>query len=241
MTLKHVLRKYMWKLGLDISRYNPLYNPLARKESLMNLCEIGVVLDVGAGFGQFSKLLRSQGYKRRIISFEPLSSEFKRLEENARKDRDWRVFNYALGDVCCQGEINVAGNKRSSSLLEMLPSHLLSAPDSKYVGKEKIEVKTLDSIFFDICSESDNIFLKIDTQGYETKILEGAKKSLSSIALIQLEMSFIPLYKDEALFCELYEYLFNLGYRLISLEEVLAEEKSCQLQQVDGLFCRLCQ
>lgn len=241
MTLLPVLRHYMWKLGLDISRYNPLYNPLARKETLMKLCDIDVVLDVGAGYGQFSKLLRSQGYKKRIISFEPLSSEFKRLEALARKDRDWRIFNFALGNVCGQGELNVALNKRSSSLLEMLPSHVLSAPDSIYVGKEKIEVKTLDSLFCDICSESDNIFLKIDTQGYERKVLEGAKKSLSSVSLIQLEMSFIPLYKDETLFCDLYDLLVNLGYRLISLEEVLAEGKSYQLQQVDGLFCRFFQ
>lgn len=147
----------MWKLGLDISRYNPLYNPLARKEALMKTCDIDVVLDVGAGFGQFARLLRSQGYKRRIISFEPLSSEFKTLKENARKDRDWRVFNCALGDVCCQEEINVSLNKKSSSLFEMLPSYVLSAPDSIYVGKKKL--KSRHSIrFFVIYARREIIF-----------------------------------------------------------------------------------
>lgn len=62
---------------------------------------------------------------------------------------------------------------------------------------------------------------------------------MSSVSLIQLEMSFIPLYKDETLFCDLLDLLVNLEYRLISLEEVLAEGKSYQLQQVDGLFHRI--
>ena len=123
----------------------------------------------------------------------------------------------------------------------MLPSHVSSAPDSSYIGKEKIEQITLDSVFDEIYSENDHVYLKIDTQGYEKKILEGAAKSLASIDTLQLEMSFIPLYEGEALFCELYEYLYGRGYRLIALEEVLADQKSCQLQQVDGLFHRALQ
>jgi len=236
MSVLSVLRKCGWKLGLDISPYHRLYNAKARKKAIMQLKGIDVVLDVGAGDGRFSKLLRSQGYKKRIVSFEPLSTEFRSLERNSSRDREWRVFNFALGSSCAQKEINVALNKRSSSFLEMLPAHYQSAPDSIYIGKERVEVKTLDSIFDMVCSESDKIFLKIDTQGYEKRVLDGAKQSLSAICLIQMEMSFVPLYKDEASFCELYEFLFDLGFRLISLEEVLADGETYQLQQVDGLF-----
>ena len=231
----------MRKFGFNVTRYHPLYDPSARKKALLSGCNIDVVLDVGASRGQFALHLRSLGYKNRIVSFEPLSSEFERLKKNARNDSAWKVYHCALGDICCRGEINVAANKESSSLLKMLPSHVSAAPDSSYIGKEEIEQETLDSVFADICSENDRVFLKIDTQGYEKKVLEGAAESLPSIDTVQLEMSFIPLYEGEALFCELFEYLHGRGHRLIALEEVLADQKSWQLQQVDGLFHRALQ
>lgn len=59
----------------------------------------------------------------------------------------------------------------------MLPAHLDSAPASKFVGKEEIEVRKLDSVFHFFCEEGDSIMIKIDTQGYEKNVLEGAKIS----------------------------------------------------------------
>jgi FkbM family methyltransferase len=107
--------------------------------------------------------------------------------------------NVALGDAQENGTINIAGNSFSSSIYNMLPTHLASAPESKYIGQERIRIETLDSIFDSHCSNQQDILLKIDVQGFEEKVLAGAKNSLPFINTIQLEMSLTPLYDGELL------------------------------------------
>jgi len=57
----------------------------------------------------------------------------------------------------------------------MLPSHLKSAPNSKYIGKEAIDIKTLDALFGDLCKTAKNVYMKIDTQGFESKVLKWSQ------------------------------------------------------------------
>ncbi len=47
------------------------------------------------------------------------------------------------------------------------------------------------------------IYLKIDTQGYESEVLKGAERALAQIDTVELEMSLVPLYKGQLLFCDL--------------------------------------
>lgn len=89
--------------------------------------------------------------------------------------------------------INIAGNSYSSSILKMLPSHVEASPESEYIGHEVIEVKTIDSIFPFLRNKGRNFYLKIDTQGFEERVINGAADSLQFIKLVQLEMSLIPL------------------------------------------------
>ena len=74
----------------------------------METCGINVVLDVGANVGQYGTGLRNVGYTGRIVSFEPLSTEFKQLSAKATADGAWQSLNFALGDVDGSSEINVS-------------------------------------------------------------------------------------------------------------------------------------
>ena len=240
MSIKHELKKFLWKVGYDISRFTPTSHPLARKKLLFESYEIDTVLDIGANSGQFVQQLRGDiGYTRRILSFEPLSTAFELLKLNAKDDAAWEVFNFAIGDTEEKQEINIAGNSYSSSLLNMLPSHLKSAPNSKYIGKEVIDVKTLDSIFGDLCKVPKNIYMKMDTQGYESKVLQGAENSLAHIDTVQMEMSLVPLYAGELLFNEMCILMDKKGYTLVAIENGFSDPTSGQLLQVDGIFHRL--
>jgi len=58
-------------------------------------------------------------------------------------------------------------------------------------------------MFDDLCSNGDEIYLKIDTQGFELRVQKGADRSLSRIRTIQLEMPLTDLYKGEATFLDL--------------------------------------
>lgn len=116
-------------------------------------------------------------------------------------------------------QINVAGNSFSSSILPMESLHLDCAPESRYIGKESIEVKTLDSVFHEICRPDANVYLKVDTQGFEEKVLEGAKHSLPKIAAVQLEMSISRMYSGELLIADMINLMRDKGYTLVSLED----------------------
>jgi len=80
--------------------------------------------------------------------------------------------------------------------------------------------------------------LKIDTQGYERRVLDGAERSLESVVLLQLEMSLVPLYEGETLFHEMCPLLHQKGFRMVSIEPGMKDEKTGHLFQVDGIFQR---
>ncbi|MFC1771778.1 FkbM family methyltransferase [Pseudomonadota bacterium] len=237
--IKKSIRNLIRQLGFDLVRYEPKTHPLARRKKILDTYNINLVLDVGANIGQYGKQLREIGYKKKIVSFEPLKSAYDLLSDNAEKDKLWEIHNFALGDKEESAIINIAANSFSSSLLEMLPSHIKSAPNSKYVGHENIQVRTLDSVYPKVASQTDKAYLKIDTQGFEENVLKGAENSLNYIDTIQLEMSLTPLYRDEPLFDEMYQFLFQKGYTLISIETGFSDEQTGQLLQFDGIFHRI--
>ncbi len=240
MSIKHEFRKLFWKIGLDISRFKPVSDEWIRRKHLFKLYDIDTVLDVGANNGWWAQQIRNVvGYQKRIVSFEPLSSAFEILKANSKGDSQWKTLNFGLGDTETRSEINISANSFSSSLLNMLPSHMMAAPDAKYIGRQDIEIKTLDSIFENICSKNSNAYLKIDTQGFESKVLKGAENSLAYINTIQLEMPLVPLYEGELLFNEMYSSLSEKGYRLVSVESGFSDITTGQLLQVDGIFHRL--
>lgn len=200
MSVIHEIRRLLWKFGYDISRFNPADHPLARRKRILETFAIDTVLDVGANTGQFARQLRHDlGFLGRILSFEPASQAFEALRVNSKGDPTWEVYQWALGDIEGTGEINLSANTYSSSIFAMLPSHSKSAPDSKYIGKESITIRTVDCVFRELCGSARNVYLKIDTQGFEYQVLKGAEASLRSIETLQIEMSLVPLYQGSAL------------------------------------------
>lgn len=238
--INKLLHRAFRSIGYDIISFNPTNHPLARIRQLMKIYDINLVLDVGANTGQFAQYLRQDiRYLKKIISFEPLSNAFCALKQNAKGDDLWSVKNYALGDKNETKEINIAQNLASSSFLNMLPLHIKAAPQAQYVGKELIEIKTLDSIFNDVFKEGENVYLKIDVQGYESKVIKGAESGLSYINTIQLEMSLAPLYQNELLLPEILSLMKDKGYSLVHIIPCFYDKKTGQLLQVDGIFHRI--
>ena len=236
MKLINVIRKLINPIGLDLKIYPEL--DLRRRKKLLNHHHITKILDVGANSGQYAQQIQSLGFKGSIFSFEPVRATFLNLEKKAIKHHKWNAFNYGLGNKNEELEINLSENTFSCSLLNILPSHVVSAPESKVIGKETVIIKTLDSIFNDLAQEDDIILLKIDVQGFERKVLEGAEKSLEKIHGIQIEMSIEELYEKEMLYLDMVQFLSSKGYVLNSLENGFYDENSGKLLQVDGLFFR---
>ena len=125
----------------------------------------------------------------RIISFEPLSEAHVKLVKNSRKDHGWIVApRMALGNKDGKNRINISANCSSSSVLDMLDAHVDGAPESVYVNSEEVRIAKLDTIKSDYIGKENNIFLKIDVQGFEYQVLEGAKKTLLSVQGMEVEL-----------------------------------------------------
>lgn len=232
--MKKLIQKMLRKIGIQLKRYPDL--DLARRIKIMENFNIDALFDIGANVGQYAINMRELGYSKKIISFEPLTNAFKDLNTNSLKDDNWLAKNYAIGNENAKSVINIAGNSLSSSILNMLPSHIESAQMSKYIAQEEIEIKKLDSVFSSFCKKNEKVMVKIDTQGFEKNVIDGATKSLMNIKIIQLEMSIVPLYENEMLFIEMINYLDNKGFQLFSLENGFSDPTTGQLLQVDGIF-----
>jgi FkbM family methyltransferase len=232
------LIKISFKLvGLNISKSQP--KPKPKPPSPLVYHQIDLLLDVGANVGQYSLVTREEGFQNKIVSFEPLSEAYKTLKENSKNDGNWIIHERcAVGSAIGETEINISKNSYSSSLLPMLVAHSNAAPDSIYVGKEVAKIITLDSIFNAYYKNNERVFLKIDTQGYETQVLDGAKDCLKYIKGVQLELSIVPLYESQNLYDYFFEFFKDNGFILWSLIPGFTDTKTSQMLQFDAIFVR---
>jgi FkbM family methyltransferase len=237
MSIKELIKTFLKSQGVIVKRYPEM--DIIRRMKLIDARNINLLIDVGANTGQYATMMRDYGYKGKIVSFEPLFDAYEKLTQISKNDPLWESLNYALGKRNEDSYINVAGNSYSSSILEMLDAHIESAPESKYIDRQKIAIKKLDEVFQEVCGQDSNIMLKMDVQGYEKEVLDGAKSSLNFIDIIQLEMSILPLYKNELTLCEMINYLSSLNFELFSLENGYFDSDSGQLLQVDGIFKKI--
>lgn len=235
--IKQLIQKIFNMLGLQLNKLNVINNSAYQTVQALKANNINVVFDIGANVGQFACELRTYGYKGKIISFEPLPQAYEELCKQALKDNDWIVHQRcAMGAEAGQIEINVAGNSVSSSVLPMLDKHEKSAPQSKYTHTEIVPLITLDEVFNRYCDQNDNVFLKIDTQGYEWAVLKGAKVALSKSKGILLELSLVPLYEGQKLWRDLVDYLMLSKHHLYAIQPGFTDQDTGETLQVDGLF-----
>ncbi len=123
---ENVSVEYFWpstvilrqEMANEVESNRKIYDRLCqlRIKTLLDRYQINVVIDVGANEGQFASELRRMGYQGKIISFEPIASVFEKLKKVASTDRDWDVYNLALGQKNSQQTLNKAGDTDFSTL-----------------------------------------------------------------------------------------------------------------------------
>lgn len=230
--------------GLEIS-WAKNSSPSAAQSAAIQLVstlrkfEIDLVLDIGANTGQFGSEIRYYGYTGKIVSFEPLSQAHSILVKTIAEDSNWEAYPpCALGDQNGETVINIAGNSQSSSLLPMLEAHRSAAPESVYEGEERVSIKTLDIVAGDYVKGARAPFLKIDTQGFEWRVLDGARETLPYIKGILVELSLVPLYEGQHLWRDLVDRLEDEGFALWALRPGFIDQRQGRTLQVDGVFYR---
>jgi FkbM family methyltransferase len=137
--------------------------------------EGNVFYDVGANVGFFSLLAaRLIGPKGRVISFEPLPDNLVNLHENVKRNQflNVQVLPLALGATNEEQIFQVSERPTWGKLKSAGPD----APD-KYLSDIKVLVRRLDDLVTDGVIEPPD-FVKIDVEGAEVEVVEGAKETL---------------------------------------------------------------
>ena len=205
----------------------------------LNQHNINIVFDIGANIGQFAQELRSTKFFGNIVSFEPLSDAHNQLVNIAMNDDKWLVHaRGAIGDFAGQIQINVAGNSVSSSVLPMLDAHSSAALGSAYISSETTPISTLDSVSSVYLKENSRLFIKIDTQGYEWQVLEGAEETLKLACGLHLELSLVPLYGGQRLWRDIIERLDLEGFDIWNINKGFTDSRNGRVLQIDATFFR---
>jgi FkbM family methyltransferase len=209
--------------------YAPRNFPHLRRAGLLEQEAIDVVLDVGASDGTWARRLREEGYRGRIVCFEPLDEPVP-----AGTDFEWRRL--ALAERSGRGALHVAANRQSSSLLAMTPLHLRHAPESHEERTLEVDLAPLDELA--VVSPRDHAYLKLDVQGAELDVLRGGKETLKYVRAAEVELSAVTLYDGQALIGEVIEHLRAAGLGLIGIEPSFRDRQSGDLLQANGFFRR---
>ena len=191
--LRRKVARALLRCGYDVHRIRP---PLAYLETFMQRQRIDTILDVGANTGQFGWEMRRAGYDGRIISFEPLSGAHADLTLRARQDPLWTVApRIALGSEEGEIAIHVSGFSPASSVLPICDWYREASPEVESVGTETVPCRRLDTVAPPYLKNGNRSLLKLDVQGYEKQVLDGATNVLQLFAGVYLELSLEPLYK----------------------------------------------
>tara|TARA_B100001057_G_C22871425_1_gene959108 strand:- start:11089 stop:11820 length:732 start_codon:yes stop_codon:yes gene_type:complete len=237
--IKYLIKKIFNSIGLDIHRYNPTSGSTFEVYQSIKMVRTNVILDIGANIGQFASQIRKKGYKGKIVSFEPLSSAREILLSNSLKDQNWFIHDRsAIGDNNGNIEINISKNSVSSSILPLLRSHTDAEETSKYIGSEKTPIVTLDSVKHLYLNKFSNCFIKIDTQGYEWQVIDGAINTINESKGILCELSLVPLYEGQHLWRDIIERFESMGFILWSFQKAFSNKQDGRTLQVDAVFLK---
>ena len=174
-----------------------------------------VIFDIGANVGQSAEKYGSLYKYSTIYSFEPLSKEYEILKN--KNIKNLKPFNIGFSNKKTKEKFFVNQSSATSSLLPLSENaeKLWQIKQLKNIDTIICNFDTLDNF----CNERDIKtidFMKIDTQGSEYLVLDGAKELLSNKAIrnIQLEVILGDTYKGQKTIGFYISLLENYGYKL---------------------------
>jgi hypothetical protein len=240
--LKILLNKILSLSGYKISNLKYIYDSELNLVKSLNFFKIQSIIDVGANEGQFILRLLKKGFYGNVISFEPTTEAYNKLLLNAKKKRysfSWKIAERCgLGSDNFSDNIYVSENSESSSLLKILPKHTNLKPLSKAISTEKINIQKLDNFYKSFEELQKNIFLKIDTQGYEMEVLKGAKMTLELITALIVEVSLVKLYDNQPSWLEIVNFLKEKNFIVWSIDRVMGDTNTGEIFQLDITFVK---
>ena len=185
------------------------------------------IVDIGAGVGGWSQIAMGVWPGLQALCFEPAPWHRPQLEDFQRRTGGQPI--YAM-----------AGDKRGRGLF------WLSTPDAPWVshgvsepqpGAVELDCSTIDDEVRDRGLPGPYL-LKLDTHGFEARVLDGARESLKQTCLIVVESYFVPQGPDSLAFWDLCKRLERDGFRPTDFTEFYRQPGDGRLFSIDFIFER---
>jgi FkbM family methyltransferase len=255
MRLKTAIKSIFHSFGYSIVPF-PVDDGLERKLTLgkhltevFARCGINCVFDVGAHHGEYGAFLRENGYTGKLLSFEPVTSNFERLRIRARHDPLWETYHLALGAKNGTMGIKVYHDTQLSSFLTpngYCASHMGTIEGVNYdnpmdlvAGIEQVQVRTLDAMFDEFVAgiPEPHVFLKLDTQGYDLEVLRHSSDHFDRIHGLQSEVSVKPIYEAMPSYREAIPAMLEMGFEMTGFFPV-NRDANFRLIEIDCVMIR---
>jgi len=237
LALRDRFNRVARRMGYEVRQYAPLRSFAAAREDLIRRRGVDVVVDVGANTGQYGTTLRELGFAGRLVSLEPVPEAYAELERRAAADGAWEAVHVAASDADGEITLNVTGDSRSSSVL---PRNERFADKAGWAPKEsrRVPAQRLEGLIGELLRPEERPYLKLDVQGYERHVLDGAGAALARFEALELELSVTPLYEGQPALAEMLPLLAARGFRPVCVEPILLDDDGL-LMELDGLFARV--
>lgn len=234
MTIKEPIKKALLQFGYQVQRVKNGqigHDPFEDMRTLADTEGPAILFDVGANRGQSVSTFHAHFPSSVIHAFEPGPSTFELLKNQTGGIPNLHLNNVALGSNCERKTLIESSVDTVSSLL----------PRGKDFHWGDVTSHTdVDVISIDSYCQSNGIthidVLKSDTQGFDYEVLKGGLNMLTQhrIHLIFVELLFADLYVGMPSFEEIYLFLKNLGFQLVSFYNISWQDS--RLGWLDGLF-----
>ena len=207
--------------------------------AMLELYGVNCVFDVGANTGQYAKRLRKAGYTGRIVSFEPTSETFARLEQAAAQDPDWQVHRCGLGRAETTAEIHT-GWKTMNSLLPASDYGKDRYSRFAKTDTEEIRIRRLDEVMDEALAgiTDPRPYLKMDTQGYDLEVFAGAGKRIDEFVGMQSEVACLRLYEGSPGMGEAVAAYEAEGFGITGMYPVTREATTGRVIEFDCVMMR---
>lgn len=153
-------------------------------------------------------------------------------------DADLQRISAGLADCEC---VNAFAG-RSAGMVEIAVdpnadhAHVIGEAPAEW-GRATVPIVTVDSLVAPLgLGPSTEILLKVDVDGKEIDVLEGARGLLGSDAVVISEAALLDT--DMGRFSQIVVFMSQLGYEVFDIVEPLCRPVDDVLWQVDLIFCR---
>jgi FkbM family methyltransferase len=236
--LRQALKLGLNGIGLDRKTGEP--DRHVQRQIMLRALSISTVLDAGANEGQYGTRLRRWGghYAGQIISFEPVNEAFARLRTTSAGDAQWSIYPWALSDRTGDDVIHTPlGHSDLSSLGAMTSAGRQMAQDAQVI-EQQIEVKRLDDVINQVVNRGSRLALKLDVQGHERQLLDGAERTLERVLMIECEMPLVAMYESAESFSELLRHITGAGFQPVGMWSNYVVPDTGYAADADVLFAR---